>query len=244
MSKITLEKQSEKVKIQLSKHNVREKIVLRVGSCLDKSGSAEPFYKPTHKKPDSDMETLMGRLLAVADNFDDNGEIDSWIFSNDVIEMPPANASNYGSYVKDVIMGGKYKNWWQGTSYAPAIREITDFYFPGTVEKAKGFFGSMFGGKKEEPATKEIPALVFFVTDGQSDDERETELAIAASQSKDIYWMMVGIGNPAYFTFIEKMADKYPNVGFVNFNDLDMDDEDLYDAILDGELAKWITARK
>lgn len=56
--------------------------------------------------------------------------------------------------------------------------------------------------------------------------------------------MMVGIGNPAYFTFIEKMADKYPNVGFVNFNDLDMDDEDLYDAILDGELAKWITARK
>lgn len=244
MSKITLEKQSEKVKIQLSKHNVREKIVLRVGSCLDKSGSAEPFYKSTNKKPDSDMETLIGRLLAVADNFDDNGEIDSWIFSDDVIEMPPANASNYGSYVKDVIMGGKYKNWWQGTSYAPAINEITDFYFPNTVTKVKGFFGSIFGGKKEETTSKDIPALVFFVTDGANNDQAEAEKAIIAGQDKDIYWMMVGIGNPAYFSFIKEMADKYPNVGFVNFNNLDMDDEDLYDAILDGELAKWIKTRK
>lgn len=241
MSSINLQKKSEKVKIQLAKHNIREKITLRVGSCLDKSGSAEPFYLSGRNKPESDMEQLMSRLLAVAHNFDDNGEIDSWIFSNDVIEMPPANASNYGTYVKDVIMGGKYKDWWQATSYAPAMKEITDFYFPGTVEKAKSFLGGMFSKKEAAPAaSSDVPALVFFVTDGANDDKRATEQAIIDGQGKNIYWMMVGIGNPDYFTFIEQMADKYPNVGFVNFKNLDMDDEDMYDAILDGELSEWI----
>lgn len=242
---VSLEKRSEKVKIQLKKHNVREKVVLRVGACLDKSGSAEPFYLSSRAKPTSDMDHLMSRLLAVADNFDDNGEIDSWIFSNNYHQLESANASNYGNYVEKVIMGGKYADWWEATSYAPAMRGITDFYFPGVAGKAKGFLGGMFGKKADvSSASSDIPALVFFVTDGANSDERDAEQAIKDSQDKDIYWMMVGIGNPSYFRFIERMADKYPNVGFVNFDNLDIDDDDMYNAILDGELAEWIKSRK
>jgi len=258
MANINLTKRGENVKIQLAKHNLREKVVLRVGTALDKSGSAQPFYL------NGQMQEIVDRLLGVSYNFDDNGEVDTWIFHNDSRELPAASASSYGSYVNKEIMGVKRNaDWWGGTSYAPVMRNIVDFYFPvagktsapaPVAEKSKGLFGSLFGKKEEAPVpapapvaasdASKIPALVFFITDGVNDDKRQTEQVIRDSQDKDIYWMMVGIGDPDDFTFIEEMGDKYPNVGFVHFNNLDIDDEDMYDAILDGELTEWIKSRK
>lgn len=246
---ISLEKRSEKVKIQLAKRNIRDKVILRVGAALDKSGSAEPFYK------NGQMQELVDRLLAVAHNFDDNGEIDMWAFHNHSMELEPATPASYGGYVNNVIMKGRYKNSWGGTEYAPPMKDIINHYFPTEVksqpqpkEEKKGLFGRLFGGSEEpkavEPApvdpASDIPALILFVTDGANSDQGATERLLEQSKDKPVYWLMVGIGNPEYFEFIERMGEKFNHVGFVNFDNLDLDDDDMYDQILSEELAEWI----
>ena len=51
---------------------------------------------------------------------------------------------------------------------------------------------------------------------------------------------MVGIGTGGSFKFIEKMGDKYPNVGFCTFPNIEKtSDDDLYSALLNDEFAQW-----
>lgn len=245
MEKISLKKRSEQVKINLKKAGLtKDKVTLRVGAALDKSGSAEHLYKR------GEFDSLMDRLLPVADNFDDNGEIDMWLFDNYSYEVEPATAKNYGGYIRDVIMKGKYANKWGGTSYSPVLQDIADFYFgdkkaSAPQEKSSSFFGKLFSKKEESVQnpvvnSSEIPALVFFVTDGENNDKDQTQRLLESVKDKPIYWMMVGVGSPSSFRFIEKMADTYDNVGFLHFNNLDMTDDQLYDSILSGELTQWI----
>lgn len=243
---ISLEKRSEKVKIQLAKRNIRDKVILRVGSALDKSGSAQPFYQ------NGQMQELVDRLLAVAHNFDDNGEIDMWAFHNHSIPLEPATPESYGGYVNNVIMRGKHAGSWGGTEYAPPMADILEHYFPSEAksqpkEEKKGFLGRLFGGetpKAVEPApvdpAAEIPALILFITDGENSDKGATERLLQESKDKPVYWLMVGIGHASSFGFIERMGEKFDHVGFVNFDNLDLDDDDLYDQILSDELAEWI----
>lgn len=79
-----------------------------------------------------------------------------------------------------------------------------------------------------------------FLTDGQNDDEGETELVLRESQNKPIYWALVGVGDPEHFEFLSRMADKYPNVGFVNFSSLSITDEQLFDRLITEELCTFV----
>jgi hypothetical protein len=51
---------------------------------------------------------------------------------------------------------------------------------------------------------------------------------------------MVGIGSES-FTWLNKIADKYPNVGFVKIDELDrISDEDFYMKLLNEEFCEWV----
>lgn len=240
---ISLEKRSQSVKIKLEKRNIREKITVRVGAVLDKSGSAEPFYVR------GEMQELVDRLLAVAHQFDDNGEIDMWAFHNQSIPLETATAASYGGYVNQYIMKGAIGRSWGGTEYAPPIKDVTEFYFPTSQpkEEKKGLFGKLFGGSETKAVVNpaaDIPALVMFVTDGENSDKAKTERLLAESVDKPIYWLFIGIGHPSSFSFIEEMGEKYPHVGFVSFSDLNISDDDMYDEILSKELADFVLKHK
>lgn len=230
-NKLSLEKRTQTVKLSLEKSGVvKDKICLRVALALDKSGSAQSFYER------GQFNELVDRLLPVAANMDDDGTIDTWLFHNRSFEVEPATPKNYGSYITNVIMKGKHRNDWGGTSYAPVIKDIHHHYF-GTEEK-KGFFG--FGGGKKPVTADNTPALVFFITDGANDDKSATRQLLDSIKDEPVYWMTVGIGPEHSFGFLREIADTYDNVGFISFKDLDMSDEKLYDSILNGELAEWI----
>ncbi|HBT0444727.1 TPA: VWA domain-containing protein [Klebsiella pneumoniae] len=231
-NKLSLEKRTETVKLSLEKAGVQRKdICLRVALALDKSGSAEDFYR------NGQFEELVDRLLPVSANMDDDGTIDTWLFHTRSMEVEPATPKNYGGYISNVIMKGKYKNEWGGTNYAPVMKDIHHHYF-GKEEK-KGLFG--FGKAKTVPVTdSDIPALVFFITDGSNSDRVETLRLLDSIKDEPVYWMTVGVGPDSYFTFLREIAERYDNVGFVNFNNLNISDEQMYNAIIDGELAAWI----
>lgn len=243
-NKISLEKRTNDVKLSLEKAGLKNsKVCLRVGLALDKSGSAEDFYR------NGQFEELVDRLLPVAANMDDDGTIDTWLFHNHSMEVGPATPKNYGSFVSKEIMQGKYRNDWGGTNYAPVIRDIHNFYFgeqeASVTQKAGGFFGKLFGKSSTttevKPVTEsETPSLVFFITDGANSDRNETLRLLDSIKDEHVYWMMVGVGPESYFNFLNEIADRYDNVGFVNFPNLGISDKQMYDRIISGELTDWI----
>lgn len=229
--KISLQKRSESVKISLKKAGVvREKVCLRVACALDISGSMD------HNFRSGKVTELVDRLLPVSANMDDNGEIDMWLFNTSSKEAPAATPANYGDYVGSAVKASVCNG---GTNYAPVIKDIHHHYFG--VEEKKGFFG--FGSKSKPVTDSNTPSLVFFITDGANGDVSEAARLMESIKDEPVYWMMVGLGHER-FTFLREMADKYDNVGFITFNSLDMSDETMYDAIINGELAEWINNQK
>ncbi|MCC5611430.1 VWA domain-containing protein [Nostoc sp. CHAB 5834] len=244
MSVFDLQKRQQTVAFVLEKRNLTTAPSLRVGAALDTSGSTNNMYRS------GVMQQVVDRLVPIAMRFDDNGELDMWVFDTDNTKCPPVTKQDYEDYVdKAIIKRGLLKG--NGTKYGPTFEDISQFYFPSAgnatpAAAAAGFFGGLFGKKAAAapaPATSasdDKPAMVLFITDGATYDEAYSEKILRAAKDKPVYWQLVGVGNPSEFDFLEKMGDALPNVGFVHLADLNLTDEKLYDALLTQELCDWM----
>lgn len=228
---IQLEKRSEQIGILLKKKNINQAPVMRVGFACDISGSAKWMYDQ------GIIQNTVDRLLAVSAKFDDNGEMDMWTFTTGFDRLDTATANDEGTYVRNKLLSANISKW-GGTSYAPVMRDVVNFYFEPEVKKTGGFLG--FGTKKETVNKSNVPALCLFITDGANGDPTETMRVLKESVGRPIYWLMVGVGNPKDFTFIEKAADELPNVGFVSLASLDISDEQLYSEVICDELCEFV----
>ena len=92
-------------KIDMTKHTARVALAMDYSGSMDDNGSVQ--------------ETI-SRLLPIALRFDDNGELESWLFSNGAERLKAANADNYSSYVKNVMK--KAHMYMGGTNYAPVLK--------------------------------------------------------------------------------------------------------------------------
>lgn len=123
------------------------------------------------------MQRFAERVLALACHFDDDGEIDVFLFGADVHHPEPLNLGN----CRDYITGINRRHGLEGdTRYGKAMGAIRDFYFdpsaaPGTIQHA------------------ETPVYVMFVTDGSTSDKTVTERQLRSPVSA-IFWQFMGIG--------------------------------------------------
>lgn len=259
---IDLDKRVEKVGIILEKRNILKAPVVRVGVILDVSGSIKGMFT------NGIIQETVARLLALGITFDDNGQMDMWTFDDGFNRLNQSNRENYANYVANEIMDNDEISKWGSTMYAPVMDDAVNFYFRGTKQMVEvtvvttasaakpGFLARLFGGG--EPASRpavrleeqfvpaedtDIPALVLFVTDGRADDSHKAATVLRDAQKYPIYWSMVGVGNASHFKFLEEMADELPNVGFVNFSSLDIDNDKLYDAVITDEFCTWVKKR-
>ena len=237
-----------KVGIVLEKRKLPH-VVCEVKFALDISGSMQSLYN------NGTVQQLTDRLLAVASKFDDNGEMEVWTFTNGFSEAPTINESMHEGYVNKQIINNRDIAKWGGTSYAPVMTDIIEKSFTEEkktvtkVEEKPGFFGKLFGAKPNvtetvsvELANKETkyPVFVPFITDGENDDKNQTERLIKETAGKNIYWLMVGIGSER-FRWLQEIADKYPNVGFMKVDNLEkISDEDFYLQLLNEEFCNWV----
>lgn len=189
-------------KIDMSKHTAR------VALAMDYSGSMSELYEF------GEVQKAITRLLPIALKFDDNGELETWLFSNNYKMLDTMTIKNYDGYVKKVmrrsgiIMGG--------TSYSPVLEDIVEYY------------------KDKHPS--DIPAFVMFITDGENNDHRDTESIIRELSNYNMFVQFVGIGDEN-FNFLEKLDDltgrKTDNTGFIKVEDINkMTDEELYTEML------------
>ena len=219
---------------------------------LDFSGSFEPLYR------NGFVQRVIERLVPVAMHFDDNGEMEFYLFESSCRKHKNnVTSSNVDGIINREILS-KYS--FGGTQYAPAINAIVEDYIPGAhstsliKEKKKSMFGSLFGGKKdadvmESPATVKIkdPVYVLFITDGENSDHELSEEAIKNASKYGIFFQFVGLGN-ATMSFLDRldtMEGRFiDNANFFQLNDIDkVSDEELYDRLLN-EFPSWIGLAK
>lgn len=188
---------------------------LAVYGVYDHSGSMRSYYKS------GSVQQLAEKVLAIALNFDDDGEIPNLYFDSRAHEPFNVNLDNIGEALeanRPPRMGT--------TNYADAMHAVVKHY------KATG--------------TKN-PAFVIFQTDGSPDSRLEAEKAICKYSNLPIFWQFIGFGNDS-FTFLKKLDEldeskrAVDNAGFFAVQDVDSQaPEELFKNLVK-EVPSWLEA--
>lgn len=247
MGKISLAKDKEKLgghvvnlskcvidlskKAQVDIGNVRARVI----TVLDYSGSMSRMYK------DGTVQKTLDKLMPLGLTFDDNGEIEVYLFQNGYKKLPELTIDNYDTYVKNVINTCGYSMG--GTEYAPVLKAIKDIHNTGAAKG--GLFGGLFGKKAAVEVVQNADEIIFiiFITDGDNSDKSATnEVVREMSKMKD-FIQFVGIGS-ATFGYLEQLDDldgrACDNTGFTKFADVaNVEDNVLYANVLE-QFADWL----
>lgn len=191
----------------------------QVAFVCDFSGSMSGLYR------NGTVQRVAERLLPLGLVFDDNKEIDMFLFHDGVIELPDTvKRHNIVGYV-DTVTKGKDMG---STSYSPFIKAIVRKY------------GS--------PKPLAFPVYVIVIVDGGCDDTRDAEKAMKDASEHGIFFQFIGIGG-ANFAFLEKLDDLkgrfIDNANFFEIKDIDkVSDDDLYKGLFKEFPSYVVEARK
>lgn len=214
---------AKKAAVSLEKKNLAgstAKVVL----VLDISGSMGGRYRS------GEVDRLTERVLGMGLNMDDDGSIEVYAFGTGAYRIGVADASNYRTFVPDML---KKRSLEGSTHYGATIKMIREDY------GSQSDFGK-------------VPVYVMFVTDGDTNDKRLTEQQIKDASAEGIFWQFMGIGGSGIFSsgfdFLEKLDDlkgrKIDNCDFFSVESADKPtDEELYDKMM-GEYPGWLKAAK
>lgn len=189
---------------------------------LDISGSMSGRYNS------DEVDRLVQRVLGLGLNMDDDGSIEVYAFGTGAYRIGIADASNYKTFVPDMLS----RRGLEGSTH-----------YGATIKMIREDFGSQSDFGK-------TPVYVMFVTDGDTQDKALTEKMIKEASSEGIFWQFMGIGSTGRFgsgfDFLEKLDDlrgrKVDNCDFFSVTSADKPtDEELYDKMM-GEYPGWIRA--
>lgn len=186
--------------------NLKAKVAL----VLDYSGSMDILYN------NGTVQRFVEQMLPLAMNFDDDGSMEVWLFSDDCKRLKDANLNNLDGYIKRETK--KYSMG--GTHYSPVMKDIINFY------------------KNEK-----LPVYVIFITDGDNYDKEDTTATITESAKKPIFWQFVGLGSSkfSYLEGLDNMQGRY--VDNADFFSVKNADDITYQDLLE-EFPTWLSDQK
>lgn len=212
----TLNLRKKTLVISLEKKNING-VKARVVSVMDRSGSMQGLFK------DGTVQDTMERIFPLALKFDDDGELDSYIFETGFTPLEPVTLNNYYNYQETVMDSHE----WGLTNYAPVMKDIVERYSKYT----------------------DMPTYVLFFTDGDNgnNDKRETTELMKEISGFPIFWQFVGLGT-ANMDYLEKLDDMpgrtVDNADFFRIKNVgEVTDEWLYNKLLD-EFPGWLNTVK
>jgi stress response protein SCP2 len=157
--------------VSLAKKGLAEHTA-RVALCLDISASMNGHYKTGR------MQTLVERVLALGLRFDDDGEVDVFLFGSDGHVAGTVNLANINGYVDELLKRYRLEG---ATYYSEAMMLVRQHYFGDS-------------GYRSSPYQDTLPVYVMFVTDGQTLDEGHTKDQIESSSYEPVFWQFMAIG--------------------------------------------------
>jgi len=210
---IDLEK---KAAVAVANHGLKGQTA-QVVLVLDISKSMNRLFK------DGTMQRLMERIVGLALNFDDDGDIDVMLFGTRGYQLPSVSLSNLEGYIEHEVLAN-YRVI-EATKYAQALHLIQNKYQGNTGD----------------------PVFVIFLTDGNNSDKTETTSLITQLSTESIFFQFVGIGKET-FPYLKKLDDLpnrlIDNAGFMHINDIDtIVESELYDRLLN-EFPEWLEEAK
>lgn len=220
INKINLNKE-EVHNIRLSKKSLINQTIYGV-LALDFSGSMNKLYK------DGTVQSVIEKALPIAMEFDDDGEMEVWLFDDSYHRLPNISLKNIYDYVNREILNRYHMG---GTCYAPVMKDIFNQYKKKTS-------GGLF--RKAGP---KYPEYVLFITDGDNSDKGNTNAIIKEVSKYPIFWQFIGIGNASfnYLRKLDDMTDRYvDNADFFAVNTID---NITYDKLFD-EFPSYLTNEK
>ena len=213
----------------------------KVALVLDISGSMSSLYTRGL------VQQFADRILALGCKFDDDGEIDVFLFGSAVHQPAPMRPENARDYIKNVIKAHPLEG---DTRYGRAMEAVRKFYFPDGQ-----------GGERKAPVSASLPVFVMFVTDGTTSDKPLTEKQLRWASHEPIFWQFMGIGKgrkskkqslfssgDSDFPFLEKLDDLdgrlIDNADFFSVSSPDEhSDAELYDLLMT-EYPGWLKLAK
>lgn len=198
---------SKASKVDMSKHTAQ------VVMFMDYSISMQGMFQ------DSTVQKTVTRLLPVALKFDDNGILESYLFSNGCEKLAPVTSANYLDYVNKIMVRARMRMG--GTQYAPALKAILD-----------------------EMVNNKIPTFVIFITDGDNQDKEYTNEVVRELSKHNVFVQFIGIGTGSDFKYLRNLDNlsgrEHDNTGFIEVKDMNkMDDQQLYTEMLRQYIA-WL----
>ncbi len=209
---------------------------------LDISGSMSSLYKKGL------VQAFAERILAMACKFDDDGELDVFLFGRNVHHCQPMGLENWDGYIARAIKEHPLEG---DTCYGAAVKAVRRHYFPDSG-----------GGERQAPHKAKLPVYVMFVTDGTTSDKPVTERQLRWASHEPIFWQFMGIGKgkkskskllanfaDSDFPFLEKLDELdgrlIDNANYFSVSSPDEhSDSELYDLLM-GEYPQWLElARK
>ncbi len=157
----TIDLQKKSVKIVLEKKQLT-KVTARVGLVLDITGSMRPLYK------NGTVQNVVERILAVADQFDDNGLLDVWVYDNEFSRLKPVSEKDFSGYVDREILNNDRLHKFGRNDEPPVMKDVLRKYVA------------------EEPSS--YPAFIVFINDGGC--KKSIKPIIEASSDKPVFWLV------------------------------------------------------
>ncbi|GGS03656.1 hypothetical protein GCM10008960_32730 [Deinococcus sedimenti] len=213
----TLSLRKEAVRLTLEKKGAAG-IQARVMLVMDASGSMMGLYQQ------GKVQAALERLVPVAMQLDDNGEMEFFYYASRFSKQPHLTAQNVMGRI-----GRRYHNAdGVGNNEPPVMEAVL---------------------KEHRAERTSLPTLVLFITDGGIDGHtsRKIEQIIKGSAGDALFWQFVGLGN-ANYGILERFdtlsGRAIDNSGFFAVDDLDrISDAQLYDRIL-SEFPDWVRKAK
>ena len=204
------------LKVELEKRNLQD-VIARVALVMDISGSMTSSYE------DGTVQEIVNKILPLAVQFDDDGELDFWYFGNRCERRPTVNMQNYEQAVpydwEDLMSSLGY-----GTEELVVMKEVVAEYEVST-----------------------LPAYVVFITDGGFFDRNRIKDFLISASYLPIFWQFVGVRGSGYGLLeeLDNMDGRYvDNANFFALDDFKtVPDDELYSRLLN-EFPAWLKLAK
>ena len=230
---------TKKAAVSLEKKGMGEHTA-RVALCLDISASMSGLYRS------GKVQALAERVLALGLRFDDDGEVDVFLFGQHGHAAGTMNLENFSDFTHSMLKRHRLEG---ATSYGAAMTLVREHYFGSAAPRSA-------------PHSDDLPVYVMFVTDGAANDERRAREQVVSSSYEPLFWQFMAIGRSTKsvdhqggrrlfgsgagreFRFLEElddMSERYlDNADFFAVEDpANIDDETMFELLM-SEYPTWL----
>lgn len=171
------------------------------------------------------VQKVVERILAVAIQFDDDGQLDVWVYDNKFTRLKPVTEMDFDNYVDEYILDNDLIHKFGRNDEPPVMEDVIRKY------------------TLEDPS--EYPTFIVFINDGGC--KRTIKKPVVESSNKPIFWQFVGIGDSNFEVLqkLDEMEGRYiDNANFFHIEDVEqISDEKLYNQLLN-EFPSWLKEAK